>query len=269
MEIPDITLGGLSLEDYQRKERDMRDRAAVTHDSRLLKSLGPRFGRYERQLFARELSGGGGAGGSGSGRLRKKPFEALNLLDIGCGTGRISRTLSTDIPLVVGMDFSFEMLRAYTVASPKASAVCGEAGALPFSDGTFDAVLACAVLPHIRETERIGVMREINRVLCGGGVFICNLPNAGYWNGSRTRRFLPEEVFYQRFTPGDVEALSRAADMPLLTFRYYKAVPGRVMRVLPFWFAAERMVAATPGLNGIACDWMLVALRKPCTAAAT
>ncbi|MDQ6797180.1 MAG: class I SAM-dependent methyltransferase, partial [Actinomycetota bacterium] len=46
----------------------------------------------------------------------------------------------------------------------------GEAGALPFPAGTFDAVVACLVFEHITDTD--GALAEVGRVLRPGGCFL-------------------------------------------------------------------------------------------------
>ena len=95
---------------------------------------------------------------------------AMRVLDIGCGTGRLT------IPLqrltgaeVFGLDLSREMLDQ---AKRKAGAealhwVLGDAQALPFPEGFFDCAFMCLVLHHLEDKAR--AISEMHRVLVPGG----------------------------------------------------------------------------------------------------
>ncbi len=55
---------------------------------------------------------------------------------------------------------------------------------LPFSAETFDCVVSCGVLEHVRESggDDLASMREVHRVLKVGGSFVClHLPNRYSW----------------------------------------------------------------------------------------
>jgi SAM-dependent methyltransferase len=74
-----------------------------------------------------------------------------------------------------------------TVAAERggASFARGEAAALPFADGSFDAVVACLVFEHIREVDK--AIAEVARVLQQGGRFcfflnhpLLQTPNSGW-----------------------------------------------------------------------------------------
>ena len=58
-----------------------------------------------------------------------------------------------------------------------ATAVQGDALALPFADGTFDRVIASEVLEHIPND--VGAMRELARVLKPGGAMAVTVPRCG------------------------------------------------------------------------------------------
>ena len=59
-----------------------------------------------------------------------------------------------------------------------ANVVTGDAGALPFEDGTFDRVLMSEVLEHLHDDRR--ALREALRVLRPGGVLAVSVPHARY-----------------------------------------------------------------------------------------
>lgn len=86
------------------------------------------------------------------------PGDVNSILDVGCGNGLITNTLSESIK-VVGLDISSEALRH--VYRDK---VVGDITALPFSDSSFDLVMANDVIEHLSSADRNRGMRELARV---------------------------------------------------------------------------------------------------------
>ncbi|HUX88052.1 MAG TPA: class I SAM-dependent methyltransferase [Chloroflexota bacterium] len=76
------------------------------------------------------------------------------ILDLGCGTGRLSRYLVDHGYDVVMLDASGAML-ARAVPNVGAPAVLGDAFALPFRPGSFDAVVALRVAFHFADVQRL------------------------------------------------------------------------------------------------------------------
>lgn len=92
-------------------------------------------------------------------------------LDVGCGTGALAQSLleHTAPGEVVGIDAS-EGYAAYArdrVRDPRARFEVGDARALPFDDGSFDAVVSGLVLNFVPEPERAAA--EMVRVTRAGG----------------------------------------------------------------------------------------------------
>jgi len=91
------------------------------------------------------------------------------VLDAGCGTGvaaRLAAQAAGPDGIVVALDPAIEMLRAGR-AGGLSAVVGGEAQALPFPDGRFDAVLASFVISHVPSYE--AALAEMVRVLKPGG----------------------------------------------------------------------------------------------------
>jgi SAM-dependent methyltransferase len=89
------------------------------------------------------------------------------LLDVGCGTGRVSARAASLGALVSGVDVAPSMVAAAAARVPDGSFVVGSAEALPFADGSFDAVVANFVLLHVGRQD--AALREMARVLRPGG----------------------------------------------------------------------------------------------------
>ena len=89
-------------------------------------------------------------------------------LDLACGTGANLRRLTDAGWSVVGVDLSSDQLRRARAQAPDdVELVQADATAIPFADGSFDAV-ACALL-HTDVDDFIAVCREAYRVLKPGG----------------------------------------------------------------------------------------------------
>ena len=132
------------------------------------------YQRLWRPLGGRLLMG---VGGPGMGGERRIALQMLSLspgdrvLDVACGPGNFAREFARAAGegLVVGLDASEEMLAVAVQETDSAGVayVRGDAGALPFRDGSFDAVCCFAALYLIEEPER--ALDEIVRVLAPGG----------------------------------------------------------------------------------------------------
>ena len=133
------------------------------------------------------------------------PREA-NVLDIGCGTGRLLDRLASEEPTLqaTGLDFSGEMIRqarAHNRHRPRIIFIEGNATALPFAENQFDAVFNTLSFLHYDSPEQ--VFQQVSRVLRPGGRF--------YWVDITTRRQYESFSAYIGVSPGGVRFYSRAA----------------------------------------------------------
>jgi SAM-dependent methyltransferase len=127
-----------------------------------------------RPLGGRLLMGALGPGMRDERRIALEMLELAHgeaVLDVGCGPGNFTRAFAEAAVggLVVGLDASRTMLvRALEQGVPKDVAYLrGDASALPFRDGSFDAVCCFAALYLIEEPMR--AVEEAARVLAPGG----------------------------------------------------------------------------------------------------
>jgi SAM-dependent methyltransferase len=115
-----------------------------------------------------------GAGGSGL------------ILDVPCGTGRLREAIEGGGGRWVGMDVSASMLAASGIE--EGPLLRGNAERLPFRDASFDAVVCCRLLHHLRDEESFGrVAGELVRV--SRGLVIVSFWDAGSLPALRRRVF--------------------------------------------------------------------------------
>lgn len=97
------------------------------------------------------------------------PAPDKTVLDLCCGHGALTSALTTTGARVFGLDFSAAMLRRAATAAPDAVLFHGDAAAMPFDDGMFDAVVCNHGLAHLPDQRR--GLKEIRRVLKPHGRF--------------------------------------------------------------------------------------------------
>ncbi len=124
-----------------------------------------------------------------------------NILDIGCGTGRLLNRLANHYPNFngIGVDLSPEMLRKARQTNRHRSRlifVQGAANPLRFGDEQFDAVFNTFSFMHYPEPNQ--VFQEVFRVLRPGGQFY--LVDPLYFLGQRQPRL--------SLTPGGIQFYS-------------------------------------------------------------
>lgn len=105
--------------------------------------------------------------------------QGMHLLDVGCGTGRVTHHLAHIDPAVIGVDYSEPMIEGARKRFPGIAFQVADVRALPFPDATFDAVVFSFngldyLYPH---GERRKAIIEIARVLKLGGYFIYSSHN--------------------------------------------------------------------------------------------
>ncbi len=99
--------------------------------------------------------------------LERLPREGL-VLDVGCGTLLLEERANAEGLRFVGVDLSHEMVRfASAKGQGRVSLVAeGDAETLPFSGGSFDAVVSCYVVKYV-DVRRLAT--ELSRVCRPGG----------------------------------------------------------------------------------------------------
>lgn len=101
---------------------------------------------------------------------RLTDFRVGQVLDVGCGEGRLARPLRKQGLSVTAFDASITMLSALS-----GQRVLGDATALPFRTGAFGAVAALYMLYHLLQPE--DALQECRRVLRQDGLFVACAPS--------------------------------------------------------------------------------------------
>lgn len=97
-----------------------------------------------------------------------------NVVEIGCGVGRLTRALARRVRSVDALDISDTMLahaRQYNAELHNVEWLHGDGRTLaPLPDGAYDACISFVVFQHLPNPElTYGYVREIGRVLAPGG----------------------------------------------------------------------------------------------------
>jgi len=143
----------------------------------------------------------------GQDRLwRRATRRALDLqpgelvLDLAAGTGVSTEELALSGATVVGADISQGMLRAGRASGRTVPLFAGDALALPFRDGVFDAVTISFGLRNVHDT--IAALREMARVTRPGGrLVVCEFSHP---------TLAPFRAVYLRYLMGALPAVARA-----------------------------------------------------------
>jgi ubiquinone/menaquinone biosynthesis C-methylase UbiE len=186
--------------------------------------------------------------------LKTLPDRAIELLDFGCGSGNLSRSLASDRRRITGIDISAELLELARQQNdtPYSRFVLYDGGTLPFAEQTFDIAVTYVVLNHITDDDQlIRTMREVRRVLTNAGSLICieqtRRQTTITENGIKKQRSVAdfERIFNAAgFTVGRVTPL-RKARFALIYLVRYGLIPAalfgftaRIDRFFAKWFPA-------------------------------
>jgi SAM-dependent methyltransferase len=114
------------------------------------------------------------------------PIGGKRLLDIGCGSGALAASLSSEGAKVVGIDVEETVIESARHNAPLAEFHTGSASQLPFTNQAFDAAVFVNSLHHVEPLSMEQALFEAGRVLKPGGHLIVIEP-------------LPEGSFFETF----------------------------------------------------------------------
>jgi ubiquinone/menaquinone biosynthesis C-methylase UbiE len=139
-------------------------------------------------------------------------FVGANVLDLACGTGRITARLLPDARTVLAADLSEESLRVLAQkigTTEKLGLVWADTIQMRIAPGTIDLAVSTQLLEHISTVQqRSEFLEGVSAALKPGGSFILTV-----YYYSLLRRFLRKRqqgfhaggIFYRRFTRAEIE----------------------------------------------------------------
>jgi SAM-dependent methyltransferase len=178
---------------------------------------------------------------------RYLPGREAVLLDAGCGTGGLLRRLARARPAwtLFGLDASPDAL-SRARRSPGMRVIAGDVNRIPFSDGSFDAIVSVDVLCH-RAVAPDLTLAEFRRCLAPGGVLLLNLPAYGWMKSAHDERV--HNV--RRFSRRDATSLIERAGFRVVRATYWNTLLFPLMllrRLLARGGGAESDVHEYPAL---------------------
>jgi len=196
------------------------------------------------------------------------------VLDWGCGWGQVSALLRERGVDVRPFDYRPEEPGPGEARLERfPDLVCTfspEPVALPFEDGSFDAVLSCGVLEHVRDPA--GSLAELHRVLRPGGrLYVTKLPNRRSYLEWLARRLglyyhgqLPDDTLW---SPREAREAAVAQGFAVTAVRLENMLPRTLDHPLvsrlagPIW-TLNRLLSRVPGLNRLATNVEIDAVRR-------
>ena len=101
---------------------------------------------------------------------RALKYAKGKILDVGCGTGRLSVRLDKMGAQITALDISPKILNILKIKNPKIKTVIADAEKLPFADNSFDIVVSAFLIVHLQNPKIF--FAEAYRVLKPEGKFI-------------------------------------------------------------------------------------------------
>jgi ubiquinone/menaquinone biosynthesis C-methylase UbiE len=177
--------------------------------------------------------------------------ECSRILDIGCGTGQLTVRLANELTAseVTGCDFSRGMLRQAAGRKARVRWVQGDAGALPFRPGAFDAVVSTEAFHWFPDQDR--ALAELHRLLVPGGrllLALVNSPSPGVASALHAGSRLLGEPFYWP-TSAEMRARVEHAGFRLLNQERIFRLPGGLLFPPVLTQAVRRADATLPATS--------------------
>jgi len=188
-------------------------------------------------------------------RMRRRLVEIGSVgagdavLDVGCGTGTLLRTVAEHAPTVgrlCGLDPSTEMVaHARHLADGRGVAIEFEQGfadALPYPDQSFDVVFCTFVIHHLPPSTKDAAFREMRRVLRTDGRLVIADFERGHAKPLGTRiHDTIGRLFHHR---GEARPVASVSSATLLAAGFDDVQEQRLgMRSIGVWIAAAKAEA--------------------------
>ncbi|MFP4013344.1 MAG: class I SAM-dependent methyltransferase [Chitinispirillaceae bacterium] len=100
-------------------------------------------------------------------------FTRKRIFEIGTGTGEFISAFQADHTF--GVDLSYEAVRKAHSYAPHAKVANAAGESLPFKAESFDIVVMCEVIEHVKDPDK--VLEEIRNILADRGYLMISFPN--------------------------------------------------------------------------------------------
>ena len=197
-------------------------------DARLKQEIehGKRIAPYAKTIW-------GWSGKAGSLRWRRRVSMLMKeimphhcVLEVGCGTGLLTKELAGKVERLVSLDISPQLLEIARDETEKKNVTffCSNAYELGFKDDTFDYIVGMSILHHL-DIDR--ALREIFRVLRNGGKMVFSEPNM------LNPQIFAERMFFRRYfhnTPDETAFIRFLLRRKIRNFNFHD------IKIYPFDF---------------------------------
>lgn len=178
-----------------------------------------------------------------------RPDKTCCRLELGIGQGHHLRQRARRLKGYHGLDNNFHNLEKVKTRFRKLDLVAADANDLPFTNGSFDRVIAIYLLEHLDKLDQ--TMREVNRLLMDNGDFLVALPAEGGLLYKIGREFTTKRYMEKKFNI-DYDAVIKAShvnEYPIIFEKLKNHFKIEKVTYLPFRFLP------TFHLNAFVCIW--------------
>lgn len=141
------------------------------------------------------------------------PVSGMSLLDMGCGTGRITLELMKTARSILAIDYSRGSLITFMKKCPQDAMlglVCADITQVRFTKDAFQGVVSAQVLQHLKEKSiRNRMYAQIRNALQPGSVFVLSAYHFDLKKrllGHSREGFHSSNIFYHNFTMGEIRS---------------------------------------------------------------
>lgn len=171
--------------------------------------------------------------------IEKMIGRGESVIDVGCGTGVLVRSLAATQARIVGIDICRSVIETALAKSRHLNNVeflCCSAEDAPLAAGTFDAACSIAVLEHLHPEALSGHLSRIYSLLRPGGIFVAQTPNRLDGPHDVSRYFVPlgspaEGLHLREYTKRELVGILEAVGFADFRCTMW---PARVYERLPF-----------------------------------
>lgn len=194
-----------------------------------------------------------------------QPADQENILDIGCGDGRLSFLLAKQAShgQVTAIDVSSNMIdQAMKNASAEnvtnVQFLCMDASDITFT-GEFDAVYSNYVFPWIKNQKAL--FKKIHEALKPGGrlVATCTYMNKKPADDANQTENIGQKISYDRYPTEEMDFSMKALSQVILkdTFRQYLVHPARLLTPMSRTITQTRQYLESAGFTSIDLDTLV------------